>query len=456
MRALRVAAVVCAGALLQVPSLPPTGRSTLLTLPQHDLRRARPSPASVSLNADGRFIAFVSFAKLVAADNDDRSDIYVLDRSTGLVTLESIAADQLPIDGECSHPGLSGDGRYLVFETTLIARHEFEVSSIVLRDRPTDVSKHVSRNGAGLIPAASSSEPAISEDGASVAFTSTATDLVTGPDANGTLADVYLYRAATGTIARVSVDARGVQPPRGQSLNPRLSADGRFLAFASSAEFSAVTRADNRNASPSGRSLEPYQVYVRDMQLDSLRRVSEPRDGSRPDGASMHPAISRDGRYIAFMSHATNLVTPDRNRSSDVFLFDRVTAGLTMISRSAAGGSGNGHSGGPALSADERFVAFHSEASDLICARHCPPDQEDINLVSDVFLVDRVARATARISAGAVDWREESAAPALDAIGAVIAFRSRHPIDASDVAHDFDLFVYLTSGPSGLAAQPRR
>jgi hypothetical protein len=91
-------------------------------------------------------------------------------------------------------------------------------------------------------------------------------------------------------------------------------------------------------------------------------------------------------------------------------------------------------------------VAFQSDASDLVCASRCPPESEDINLLSDVFLFDRTTGALAWIStepSGA--WMEESAAPAIDASGRIVAFTSRHPIDERDVANDFDLFVHVSS-----------
>lgn len=93
-------------------------------------------------------------------------------------------------------------------------------------------------------------------------------------------------------------------------------------------------------------------------------------------------------------------------------------------------------------SVTRRFVAFQSQASDLICARRCPAAVEDINLLSDVFLFDRVTSLMIRISAGpSGGWAEESAAPQFDAGGDIIAFTSRHPIDSHDDRNDFDLFV---------------
>jgi Tol biopolymer transport system component len=160
----------------------------------------------------------------------------------------------------------------------------------------------------------------------------------------------------------------------------------------------------------------------------------------------MTGAIRRDGRFVAFVSQASNLVAGDRNRSPDVFLYDLTAGSITLVSRGVTGRSANGVSGGPSISSDGRLVAFHSDASDLTCTDRCVPAAEDINLLSDVFVFDRLTGVVTRISAGADGgWMEESAAPALDATGSIIAFTSKHPTDAQDRGEDFDLFLRVSS-----------
>jgi Tol biopolymer transport system component len=129
-----------------------------------------------------------------------------------------------------------------------------------------------------------------------------------------------------------------------------------------------------------------------------------------------------------------------------VFLYERATGTITLVSRSVTGRPANGASVNPALSADGRFVAFQSDASDLTCAARCLADVEDINLLPDVFVLDRQIGTITRISTSATGgWMEESAAPALDALGGTVAFASKHPIDDEDVANDFDLFLRVPS-----------
>jgi hypothetical protein len=153
--------------------------------------------------------------------------------------------------------------------------------------------------------------------------------------------------------------------------------------------------------------------------------------------------LSRDGGQVAFASEATNLVRRDRNGLADVFLYDVRTGHLTLVSRSARGGSATGASRHPVLAAGGRVVAFVSDASDLMCADRCLDSLLDLNLVADVYLFDIVTDVVTRVSGthGRAPWWEVSTGPSLDAAGRVIAYSSLHPIDSSDTAHDFDLFV---------------
>jgi Tol biopolymer transport system component len=161
------------------------------------------------------------------------------------------------------------------------------------------------------------------------------------------------------------------------------------------------------------------------------------------------PSISGDGRYVVFVSEASNLLNDDQNQASDVLLYDRETETLRWVSRGADGGSANGESTTPVISADGRFVAFQSDASNLVCAKRCPEHDEDVNLVWDVFLFDRVAGRTVRLSEDDLGgWMEASAGPAVDGTGTVVAFSSRHPVDAADRQEDFDLFVRTMPIPS--------
>jgi TolB protein len=127
-----------------------------------------------------------------------------------------------------------------------------------------------------------------------------------------------------------------------------------------------------------------------------------------------------------------------------VFVTDWQLNSMELVSLSTRRRSGNDASSNPAISADGRFVAFQSEASNLPCTARgaCARAMEDINLLPDVFLFDRQTRTLTRISGDqAGPWMEASVGPALDAAARVIAFSSRHPIDDADRHNDFDLFI---------------
>jgi Tol biopolymer transport system component len=433
--------VICA--LLRLPVRTP---DTLITVPQADPWRSTSTPASVSVSADGRFVALTSYARLVAADTDRRADIYVLDRLSGRVTLESVAVDDRPIEGDCDHPRLSGDGRFLAFQAAITNGEGLPDTDVVVRDRVRDTATRVSRD-AGRGGPRWSGDPEISEDGRVVVFRSAGTDLVPGRDENGSWQDVYAFDPVTRAVRRVSVDSRGAQHADGAGYAPAVSGNGRYVAFTSTADLEGS--ADRREPRAGSSATQgPPQVYVRDMELGITTRASSDAHGKPLDGGSFAPSISRDGRYVAFGSTTTKLAEGDRNRSADVFVRDLHSRTTVVVSRSANGGTANGQSRNPAISGDGRFVAFQSEASDLVCFR-CPPALLDVNLLSDVFLFDRTAGLMTWVSAVAAGgWPEESGAPQLDADGSVVAFTSRHPIDQQDTRNDFDLFVHVQARSS--------
>lgn len=395
------------------------------------------SPASASVSADGRYVALTSFARLTPADTNDHADVYVLDRASNSLTLESPRGADTPDTFRVNaHPRLSPDGRYLVFDETVAKGEGRFAVTLVIRDRVKGVMTRVKHGHAD----AWIGSGALSDDGRVVVFASNSTTLVAGRDENGDVRDVYALDTATGIVRRASIDSRGHQRAHGESTAPGVSGTGRYVVFTSTADFNDASEPLRHGNGDPARSAH---IYLRDVDLNLTRCISGATRERSAGGSSYDGVISRNGRYIAFVSEATTLAPGDRNRSSDVFLHDTADGSTMLVSRSAAGGSANGASRNPAISSDGRFVAFQSDASDLVCAVRCAAADEDINLLPDIFLFDRVTGGTTRISAGAAGgWMEESVAPAISAGGDVIAYSSRHPIDAHDVDHDFDLFVW--------------
>ncbi len=238
-----------------------------------------------------------------------------------------------------------------------------------VRDRRTNATWRASVATDGSQANGSSDDAVISADGRYVAFTSEASHLI-GWDNNG-CSDVFVHDRVTGATRRVSI-GRGLQGNR-DSYQPAISAHGRYVAFTSMA--SNLVAADTR---PGGSD-----VFLRDRVAQVTRRVSVGPDGTELNrrADSSEPALSADGRYIAFSSLAPNLVTGDTNRSSDVFVFDRVAKVTRRISLARGGAQGNDESYQPSISAHGRYVAFASVASNLVA--------DDTNDAFDVFVRTR-------------------------------------------------------------------
>jgi Tol biopolymer transport system component len=421
--------------------------TSVVTVAQRDRFRSARAPRTCDVSADGRFVAFESFAPLAPADGDQMADVYVLDRAHGHVTLESL---DIPAGGEAAHPRISGDGRFIVFEVRDMDRGPR--SDIVLRDRVAATTRSLTSHVSPGDFFAWSRNPDISDSGQVVAFSSAATTLIDGVDANGAHEDVYVIEIGSGNVRRASVTTSGLQPSAGSSIVPSLSADGRWVAFSSTAPLdSGVSRRLDVES-------RVRRVFLRDLTRGATHLVSRPRRGPSPDGDSSLPSVSGDGRFVAFTSDASNLDGGEgSNRGADVFLFDRESGRISRVSRAADGSAASGASANSSISSDARFIAFQSTAGNLACSERCSRVQEDINLLWDVFVFDRTTGITVRASDDELGgWMEVSVAPSLDGSGRVVAFSSRHPTDDGDRADDLDLFVRLLAPPPLTGNAPQR
>jgi Tol biopolymer transport system component len=386
-------------------------------------------PASVS--GDGRLIAFVA-SDADSVQRRSSLNVYVLDTSTGLITQESVAPDGTTLQGDSEAPSLSADGRVIAFETMASYLPAGKVRPaglhVIVRER-RDGASRTPHSAAGDAPDGSTSEPVVSGDGAAVAFTSAATNLVVAEDANGQQTDIYLWHLDTSAIARISVDNNGVQPAKGASHSPRISDDGQLVAFVSTAQLVAE---DANNVA---------DVYLRDVRRHRTLLVSRGRSGRVADGASHSPAVSADGRHVAFVSTATNLIPRDGNREGDIYLYDTVDGSIELVSATTRNESADADSRRPALSADGRYVVYESRASNLGSGPGCAQPGSDENLLPDVYMLDRVTRCVTWLSgsSGAQRWTP-SIAPAISGTGDVVVFSSRQPTSNEDVSTDFDLF----------------
>jgi Tol biopolymer transport system component len=303
---------------------------------------------------------------------------------------------------------ISADGRYVAFQSyasNLVPGDTNNSSDVFVRDRLTGATERVSVNFDGTQANGDSQNPSISADGRYVAFESVASTLVPG-DTNG-MSDIFIHDRQTGTTERVSVASDGTQ---GNSYSgaPSISADGRYVAFYSGAS----------NIVP-GDTNGQYDIFVRDMQTGTTERVSVATNGAQGNGDSNGPSISADGRYVSFASVASTLVSGDTNGMSDIFIHDRQTGATERVSVATNGAQGNEESNGPSINADGRYVAFCSDASNLVLG--------DTNRMTDVFVHDRQVGATERVSIGDGIPDENnywSWAPSISADGRYVAFSS--------------------------------
>jgi Tol biopolymer transport system component len=267
-----------------------------------------------------------------------------------------------------------------------------------------------------------SMDPALSPDGRYVAFASHATNL----DPLDTTAglDVYWHDLETGTTMVVSKSTAGVLGDA-QSFHPGIARDGALVVFQSDA--------DNLVA---GDTNGVRDIFLFEVATATTTRVSVDSGGGQANKMSLDPVISADGTKIAFSSLATNLVANDTNNRSDVFLYDTTTGATERVSVDSAGTQGNLASDSPALSADGNRVAFASRAFNLV--------PNDANGRNDIFLRDRAAGTTVRVSVGdhGQETNSESFDPGISGDGNVVGFRSiADNLVPGDVNQKFDAFV---------------
>ncbi len=223
---------------------------------------------------------------------------------------------------------------------------------------------------------AGGSSPSISVDGRYVAFESSASNLVSG-DTNG-VPDVFMRDTQANTTTRISLGSGNAQG-NSESRRPSISADGRYVTFYSSA--SNLVSGDTNGTA---------DVFVRDTKTNTTTRISFSSSGAQGNNFSVRSSISADGRYVAFESYASNLVSGDTNGTGDVFVRDTQTNTTTRISLDSSGVQGNLASTWPSISADGRYVAFRSGANNLVSG--------DTNGVSDTFVRDTQTNITTRVS----------------------------------------------------------
>ncbi len=358
------------------------------------------------LSADGKYLAYEA-----AAPNSTTGAILRFNLDSGLTdAIYSNAAVPLAAYNEISSLDMTADGRFVAFVANGLPSG---TTCIRLWDGSSATVALVSGDPANAIPTNSiSGWPVVSGNGRYVAFLSTATNLVT----NALAGDYHHYlrdmQAAQTTL--LDADTNGIGSPVSASSLPRLSEDGRFVAF-EAADSSLV--ANDRN--------HDEDVFVREIATGATELMSA-HDPALVSATANGPStltpwsVSRDGRYVAFSSEADNLVANDTNGCRDVFVRDLLTGTTTLLSGATNGLTGDGTATEAAISPDGRYVAFTSSSDNLV--------PRDNNKVQDVFLRDVVAGTTSLVSITtnlSGSGNRASFSPIAGAGGRYVLFRSK-------------------------------
>jgi Tol biopolymer transport system component len=310
---------------------------------------------------------------------------------------------------------VSANGSKVAFSTLANNLDPLDTNTVVdvyVKDIASGVLTLVSL-GANGVGTASSNLPQISADGSVIAFVSASPNLVAG-DTNG-VADVFVYKLSDATLERVSVSTGGGESNGSSSAGAcgsncfSLSADGRFVAFESSAS--------NLSALDSDTTVD---IYLRDRQNGTTTLVSQTSAGALGTGplGSNKPSISANGRYIAFESSRV-LEASDTNNTGDIYLRDTVNATTVRVNTTAAGGfTTTGFSARPSISADGSVVAFRSISNELVPGDTSPATQRD------VFVKTISSGAIVRVTAAGADPNGDSNELALSGDGNVLLFHS--------------------------------
>lgn len=385
--------------------------------------------SSSSLSADGRYVAFESYASnFVSGDTNGAQDIFIRDRVTGTTERVNVASDGSQANDTAETPALSADGRYVVFATyasNLVPNDNNNTGDIFVHDRATGTTERVSVASDGSEGNSRSAEyPVISSDGKYVVFKSSASNLVPD-DTNGSM-DVFVHDRTNGSTTRVSVSSDGTQANSGSLVTySSISADGRYVAFES---FASNFVLNDTNAQA--------DVFVHDIVTGNTERVSLASDGSEGNSYSEYPSMSADGRYVAFQSRSTNIVPGITSGIEHVYVHDRTTGQTMLASVSSTGSEANSGSHHASLSADGRYITFESPATNLVLS--------DTNDNWDIFIHDFLTGNTALVSVASdgSQGNSESYDAAISADSRYVMFGSAASNLVSGDTNDFtDTFV---------------
>ncbi|MEI7848645.1 MAG: PQQ-binding-like beta-propeller repeat protein, partial [Chloroflexota bacterium] len=376
----------------------------------------------VKISKDGQWISFISAASnLVCGETNPTTNFFLYHMEDGRIQRVT-KSSEVAYEGYPTKLEITGDGRYIVFssfEENLVANDVNKKSDIFLFDRTTGKTELISVNSKNIQADDDSHNPSISEDGRYVFFDSAASNLVPG-DTNK-LDDVFVHDRKTGTTSRILLSPNN--PPDKYVTLKWVSPDLQKILFYSNAtnlgfpldfEEDAWYLVDqkssrfeqfpfgledgndkfgvgiqNMSSDGSAGEFSLGEVALYDFETKANKIISADPAGDRGNHDSESPAISDDGRWVAFASEANNLVASDTNIAWDVFLWERKTGQIRRVVMGLDGSQPNGHAHNVDMSGDGRYIVFTSGASNLI--------ERDLNEMNDVFIYDSASGTTKRI-----------------------------------------------------------
>ncbi len=374
-----------------------------------------------SASASGRFVVFSSNASnLVPGDTNHESDVFVRDRVLRTVHRISVSPAHVQGNGPSDQPWISANGRFVVFTSgasNLVAGDTNATADIFYRDRLTGTTRRVSVATGGAQANGTSLNPGISADGRFVVYTSEATNLVAG-DTNG-VQDGFIWSAATGTTTRV-----GAQGDK-TTWDAYVSGHGNFVAFTSSA--TNLVAHDTNGA---------MDAFLWNRRTGVVHRIDVAPGGAQVGKGGQAMAISADGDYVLIGSASANLVKGDRNGHADAFVWSRATGHMQLVTRASDGREQNGDLFAASISTHGRYVVFVSDATNLV--PHKTSHRQD------VYLRDRTQRTTTLVSLAASGARANgpSARPQVTSGARWVLFDSQATnLVPGDTNHDQDVFM---------------
>jgi Tol biopolymer transport system component len=384
----------------------PRPGTTIRVSPTIDAAGKASSAGNADISGEGTHVLFLTTGALDAADTNGVTDCYMKDMETGEIVHPSVTDAGGVANGTCASADVSEDGRFVAWHSTasdLVPGDTNGVADVFVRDLVAGTTTRVSVAGDGAQGNAASTAPSISDDGNTVAFLSSATNLVTG-DANG-FNDVFVRDIANGTVKRATISSDGMEGATALA-NFALSGNGRFVVFV--------------HRMPWDGDRSSYDdVFVHDLVTRRTELVSVASDGSQPNGNSFYPSISDDGRYVAFGSFGTNLVANDFNGAADAFVRDRELGVTERVSVTSHGVEANHVVGVPIISGNGRYVTGNFLPTNY--------GYSDDNGNTDVYVYDRETGAVELASAtpdGTSTGNEFSLSPAISDDGRRVAFQT--------------------------------